>query len=106
VVKSDVGRLSSGTRVTGDYARMHGSPFLVVALDGKQQMEEVLDWVEFHDIKALSVAGPRECKCPRVYPMALDFLWQRFKGATRELGVPSPARYHSYPLRLLRSDPP
>ena len=80
VIESDgtlvlnVGRVSGGTRVTVDCAKKHGRPFLVVALDKKPQLEDVLAWLKLHGIKTLNVAGPRESKCPGVYQLALDFL--------------------------------
>jgi predicted Rossmann-fold nucleotide-binding protein len=74
----NVGRLSGGTRVTVDCAKKHGRPYLVVALDEKQQFEDVLDWLKSHNVKCLNIAGPRESKCPGVHLRALDFLRQLF----------------------------
>jgi hypothetical protein len=55
-------------------AKKHGGPFLVVALDNKPQVADVLAWLELHGIKTLNVAGPRESKCLGVYRQALNFL--------------------------------
>jgi hypothetical protein len=65
--------------VTVDCAKKHGRPFLIVTLDEKTQVADVLAWLELHGIRSLNVAGPRESKYPGVYRQALDFLKVLFK---------------------------
>jgi hypothetical protein len=75
----NVGRLSGGTKATVDFAKKHGRPFLVVALNNQPKVEDVLDWLKLNGIKCLNIADPRESKCPGVHQLALDFLRRLFK---------------------------
>ena len=86
--------LDSGSRLTAQVARRLDKPCLVVSLDSYPDavhLEELLPWTV--DQAVLNVAGPRESRCPGIYPRAFGFLVRLFRGfemANRRLKVAEP----------------
>lgn len=75
------GNLCGGTFRTQEFAAKHGKPYLVVQLDAAKviKQERVLDWLEEQEIKVLTIAGPRESKCPGgIYNEARHYLQTLF----------------------------
>ncbi len=69
------GILTGGTALTEKLARQHGKPVLVVNLAAStEDLCRVNDWLQFHRIEVLNVAGPRESNHPGIYRQAADFL--------------------------------
>lgn len=66
------GELSGGTRLTLDFARRLGRPYLVVMLDGEDHTAEILNWIAEREIAVLNVAGPRESSAPGIHAEAKD----------------------------------
>jgi hypothetical protein len=80
VIESDgtlilnIGKLTGGTKLTVEYAKKNGKPFLVVQLDEEPKPETVKQWLSNNDILNLNVAGPRESKLPGgIYQQAVSF---------------------------------
>ena len=91
--------LDSGSKLTADVARRLGKPCLVVSLASYPEtihLEELLPWTVEQAV--LNVAGPRESRCPGIYPRAFGFLVRLFRGfemaANRRLKVAEPLRFH------------
>jgi hypothetical protein len=57
-----VSKLTGGTKLTAEYAKKHGMPFLKVQLDEQPTPETVTQWLERNAIIVLIVAVPRESK--------------------------------------------
>ncbi len=70
----NIGTLSGGTRLTLDFARMHGKPYLVMQLDGDPITDNVRNWAEESSIRVVNIAGPRESKCTGLNKRALVFV--------------------------------
>jgi Circularly permutated YpsA SLOG family len=85
--------LDSGSKLTAEVAKRLGKPCLVVSLSSYPEtvhLEELLPWTV--DQAVLNVAGPRESRCPGIYPRAFGFLVRLFRGfevASRRLKVAS-----------------
>ncbi len=70
-----IGNLSSGTRLTADFARQYGKPLLILDLQQPRDPKVVVDWLSRHAVNVLNIAGPREESCPGgCYALAKRFL--------------------------------
>jgi hypothetical protein len=60
------GALTEGTRATYDFALHYGRPCLIVQLDRQEpgSWQQVIAWIDRHELRVLNVAGPRESKFP------------------------------------------
>ncbi|HJV36336.1 putative molybdenum carrier protein [Geomonas sp.] len=83
------GALSEGTKATHDFALHHGKPCLIVQLDQLESpapacWQQVIAWIERHELRVLNVAGPRESKCPDgIYRDAYRYLAGLFAALPR-----------------------
>lgn len=90
--------LDSGSKLTADVARRLGKPCLVVSLNSYPEtvrLEELLPWTV--DQAVLNVAGPRESRCPGIYPRAFGFLvrvFREFEVASKRLKVADTRAVH------------
>lgn len=74
------GALTQGTRKTYEYAVRHGRPCLVVQLEKPLPIEQVVAWIEDHQITTLNIAGPRESKFHGgIYREAQEYLQEFFR---------------------------
>lgn len=67
--------LDNGSKLTADVAHRLGKPCLVASLNSYPatiDLQEILPWTL--DEVVLNVAGPRESRCPGIYPRAFGFL--------------------------------
>lgn len=80
------GRLEGGTAQTLECAHRMDKPVFVVDLLEPQRLEAVVYWLEFHGIRTLNIAGPRESRVPGIRAMSMSFLKDLFAA----LGVPRP----------------
>jgi hypothetical protein len=86
--------LDSGSKLAADMAKRLDKPCLVVSLSSYPEtvhLEELLPWTV--DQAVLNVAGPRESRCPGIYPRAFGFLvrlFRAFEVANRRLKVAAP----------------
>lgn len=70
----NIGKLEGGTALTKVLATRLGRPCLVVDLEAKPEVKQVVDWLELNHIATLNVAGPRGSKRPELYQYALKYL--------------------------------
>jgi hypothetical protein len=76
------GTLRGGTRLTRDYCRQRGKPYLVVPLGkARQHVARVRRWLAQQRVLVLNVAGPRESHEPGIARQTQQFL-QRVLGPT------------------------
>ena len=68
------GRPSGGTKLTGDFARQHARPCMVVNLDNPPPVGEVARWLSAHKVEVLNIAGPRESQSPGIAETAERFI--------------------------------
>ena len=61
---------SPGTEATIDAAEELGRPLFVVRLGVGKKLYKAVEWMEFHGIQCLNVAGPRASEYPDVYEEA------------------------------------
>jgi hypothetical protein len=68
--------LSSGTRLTHRLAVVSGKPLLaiILALDATSLVDEVVRWVNEHNIRVLNVAGPRESQVVGIQREVEEFI--------------------------------
>lgn len=71
---------ADGTAFTVEVARSLGKPCCVVDLRENDNTSPALQWLLENRIRTLNVAGPRASKCPRIYPLAMDFLTRLLGG--------------------------
>ncbi len=70
------GQPTQWTAFTIDAAQRLRKPCLVLDLADSPGAESVAQWLTRNNIRVLNVAGPREEKCPGIYPEALHLLRQ------------------------------
>jgi hypothetical protein len=76
-----LGELDSGSKLTVEVARRLGKPYVVVSLDSYPETVPLAELLPFALEEAvLNVAGPRESRCPGIYPRAFGFLVRVFRG--------------------------
>jgi len=68
------GRPSGGTKLTGELARQHTRPCMVVDLDQPPPVGEVVRWLNDHVVEVLNIAGPRESQSPGIAAAAEQFI--------------------------------
>lgn len=68
------GEPESGTALTIAVARERGRPLLVLDLNRPGDPAAVRNWLSFHRVQTLNVAGPRESQIPGIYRRARDLL--------------------------------
>ncbi len=65
-----VGPMRGGTLFTAEIAKEVEKPFLVIdcqAQELDEAVQDVIHWLERHEIEVLNVAGPRASNCPGIY---------------------------------------
>ncbi len=77
----NIGKLTGGTKLTAKHASENDMPLLIVQLDEAHAAEDVLNWINEHQVKVLNVAGPRESGCPGIHEQAKAFLAEVFSCA-------------------------
>ncbi|MCF6170150.1 MAG: putative molybdenum carrier protein [Bacteroidales bacterium] len=73
--------LGNGTLLTQQEAIRLKKPCLLLRLKGsgnKEQITELISWLETNSIATLNIAGPRESSMPGIYAEALTFLRKAF----------------------------
>ncbi|OGQ22987.1 MAG: hypothetical protein A3I05_07140 [Deltaproteobacteria bacterium RIFCSPLOWO2_02_FULL_44_10] len=74
------GEPQGGTRFTIDCAKKFNKPYLIINLKREPKSEEVIAWMEQHQIQVLNVAGPRESSAPgMIYKKAKLFIMKIFQ---------------------------
>jgi len=76
------GRLSSGSKMTAEFARKHSKPVLHLDLNAEATdyaVKTVRNWLEEHDIKTLNVAGNRESEAAGLHGAVKDLLLRVFR---------------------------
>ena len=68
------GRLEGGTANTVELAHKMEKPIFVVDLLQPRNLDGILYWLEYENVRSLNVAGPRESKVPGIRAMAMEFL--------------------------------
>lgn len=68
------GKPEGGTALTLETAQHLQRPVYVVDLLAARNIGAVLYWMDYHDVKALNVAGPRESRVPGIKAMAMEFI--------------------------------
>ncbi|MDD2541748.1 MAG: putative molybdenum carrier protein [Desulfuromonadaceae bacterium] len=58
----NVGKHTGGTKLTEEYAKLHGKLHLVMPLDEQPKPETVTQWLEKNDILNINVGEQRESK--------------------------------------------
>lgn len=88
VIESDgtlifnIGKLTGGTRLTVECARMHNKPHMVIQLDTEMpDLSTLAEWLDKNEIRVLNIAGPRESKTPGVYLLTFRYLEEFFTKA-------------------------
>jgi hypothetical protein len=104
-------RIVDGTRLTVEYAKQQGKPYLVLSLAEKASaIQTVRTWVLQNSIKVLNIGGPRESNWPGINAESTE-LFQRmfiiFKHAApiepviKSTQEPSDSLSHSFLLDML-----
>ena len=70
----NAGELSGGTALTVQCAKQLNKPYLIINLNEPFSFEPVYAWLNWHGIKILNIAGPRESKCQGIYSLTEQFL--------------------------------
>ena len=68
---------TGGTALTIEYCRQLNKPFLICS-PASGSIQDPLEWITFHKLKILNVAGPRESADMPVYEAARVFLFKLF----------------------------
>ncbi len=69
------GILTGGTALTEKLAQHYGKPVFVLNLAAPtEDLKHINDWLQFHQIDVLNIAGPRESNHPGIYRQAANFL--------------------------------
>ena len=71
---------ADGTAYTVDVALALSKPHYVVDLREGDDVDDTVEWLWANRIRTLNVAGPRAGKCPRIYPLAVEFLTRLLRG--------------------------
>ncbi len=66
--------LTGGTAFSGDLAKSHNKPHLVINLTEPDSLHRARKWLSDLKPHILNVAGPRESLDPGIYKQALSFL--------------------------------
>ena len=74
-----IGKPTEGKARTIELARRHKRPYWVVDLEKAETRAAVTEWIEYNNIRALNVAGPRESKRPGIYDRTTHFLREIFQ---------------------------
>ena len=72
-----LGELTGGTLATLNHAQRIDKPFQVIDLakpNRERRLNGIIEWLDFHRIKVLNVAGPRESENPGVYDDVRDLI--------------------------------
>lgn len=75
------GKLTSGSKLTRNFAKKHKKPFLHIDFAGLMieiSVEETRKWLKSINCKNLNVAGPRASSDAEVYEKTKDFLKKLF----------------------------
>ena len=75
------GVLRGGTEYTRQMAMRHRKPWLVVDLRKPASRDEILQWLQEHQVSVLNIAGPRESQCPGIAEEACQFVQRLFDAA-------------------------
>ncbi len=69
-------RFDEGTRLTKKLAEESGKPVLAIDLinNMKDNLKEVVSWLQKQQPEILNIAGPRESNSPGIYKAAYEFL--------------------------------
>jgi hypothetical protein len=75
ILVPDPDRLSGGTMKTLVFARNHGKPVRVSrAVPPFPDIRRTVAWLNFHAVRVLNVAGPRESKHPGIQELARGYV--------------------------------
>jgi Circularly permutated YpsA SLOG family len=66
-----------GTKLTIDTAKALGRPLLICDMTDDHQVDRVLEWIQWYEVKTLNVGGPAEGK-GRIGATAERFLFKMF----------------------------
>ncbi len=70
----NLGDLEGGTALTEVLANGYASPCMVLDLESDRNLEQILAWLQEHDVSILNIAGPRGSKQPHAYRFATELL--------------------------------
>lgn len=65
--------IKDGTLLTIRYAETVKKPYILISLEGGDQIEKILRWIDENNISVLNIAGPRESSAPGIYNNAREF---------------------------------
>lgn len=68
--------LDEGSLLTQKIANSFNKPLLEVDIKNvdEKRIKRVQNWIRFHKIKVLNIAGPRESNSPGIYQKSMEFL--------------------------------
>lgn len=82
---------TAGERCTLNFCNKHERPVLSINVREPEPVEEVIEWLERHDVEVLNVAGNREKTCPGLAKFVAGYLatviW-KMKGIEKGFSIP------------------
>jgi hypothetical protein len=82
---------TAGEKLTARYCKQHDRPVLSINVRNPEPIEEVVEWLERHNVEVLNVAGNRETTCPGLAKFVAGYMatvaWKQ-QGIEKGFSIP------------------